>query len=89
MLLEYFRKYPEEYEEKIFWIFVHIMYEKNWRAVFKSGTPKVIEMNKYFEKILKEQVPDVYKKINESNVIQSVRTYNNLSCVIADSRFSF
>lgn len=44
------------------------MQEKNWRSVFKPGTPKVIEMNKHFEKLLMRQVPEVYQKIKDSSV---------------------
>lgn len=31
----------EEYEENIFWILVHIMYEKNQRDLFLDGTPGI------------------------------------------------
>ena len=33
-----------EYEERVFWILVHIMFEKNWRSLFLDGTPGVFKM---------------------------------------------
>ena len=55
--------YVNQYEEKAFWYFVYITHKKNWREIFRHGTPKVIGMSKYFEYELKRQVPNVYHKI--------------------------
>lgn len=50
----------KEYEENIFWILVHIMDEKNWRVLFKDGTPGIyIVMNKLEEKMIKN-IPEIY-----------------------------
>lgn len=62
-------KYDEEYEEKVFWMLVYIMHERDWRSAFKLGTPKVIEMSKRLEKELELEVPEVLAKIHELNVI--------------------
>ena len=64
----YFEDYAETYEEKAFWILVHLMYEKNWRSVFRDGTPKLMEMTKYFEKALRTEAPEIYQKIINTNV---------------------
>ena len=66
--LEYFVDYEEKYEEKTFWIFVHLMHEKNWRSVFKDGTPKLLEMTKYFEKELCLQAPEICERVEDTNV---------------------
>jgi len=55
--------YNFDFEEKTFWYFVYITHKKNWREIFKVGTPKVIGMSKYFESELKKDVPDVYNEI--------------------------
>ena len=42
------------------------MEEKNWRAIYKPGFPKVYEMCKYLEKNLQTQVKeicDVFKDV--------------------------
>lgn len=50
-----------EFESKVFWIFVHIMYEKQWREVFQDKTPKLMSMLDKFCEILKEKIPDLYQ----------------------------
>ncbi len=67
-MTKYFEKYTEEYEEKAFWIFVHIMHEKDWRSAFKLGTPKVIEMSKQLQKALETESPEVLEKITKLKV---------------------
>ena len=32
------------YEERVFWILVHIMLEKKWRYLMLDGTPKIYPM---------------------------------------------
>ena len=66
--IEYFEDYKDKYEEKAFWIFVHLLHEKNWRSIFKDGTPKLFEMMKYFEKELDLQAPEIFDRIDETNV---------------------
>lgn len=47
----------KEYEENIFWIFVHIMKEKNWRILFLDGTPGINQMVNKLESKMKEYIP--------------------------------
>lgn len=62
-LIGFFERYAESYEENVFWILVHLMHEKNWRSIYKPGTPKVIEMTRYFEKMLYTQIREVHDHI--------------------------
>lgn len=58
----------DSYETKVFWIFVHIMKEKNWREVFKDGTPKLLKMLDYFQKLIDHELPKLSKHFKENNV---------------------
>ena len=53
-----------EFEENVFWILVHIMYEKGWRTLFSEGTPGVFRILKKFDDTLAEELPEVKEKIN-------------------------
>lgn len=50
-----------EREEMVFWTFVQIMFEKNWRLVFKSGTPKLVSMLESLSRQIKHRLPEVHK----------------------------
>lgn len=58
----------DSYETKVFWILVHIMKEKNWREVFKDGTPKLLKMLDYFQKLVDHELPKISKHFKELNV---------------------
>lgn len=64
----FFLNYNEEYEETVFWIFVHLMVEKNWRSIYKPELPKVQEMCKYLEKLMQVHTKEVYDAIGEAGV---------------------
>lgn len=57
---------------------MHLLQDKNWRSVYKDGTPKVIEMSKYFEKMLMAQANHIYIKIKECDVMIFVCSSNDL-----------
>eukprot|EP01016_Furgasonia_blochmanni_P035347 TRINITY_DN3905_c0_g1_i4.p1 TRINITY_DN3905_c0_g1~~TRINITY_DN3905_c0_g1_i4.p1 ORF type:complete len:386 (-),score=84.84 TRINITY_DN3905_c0_g1_i4:441-1598(-) len=57
-----------EFEVNVFWVLVHIMYEKNWRDVMKDGTPRLFKILDVFERKLKSQLPDVYEKIHKHDL---------------------
>ena len=44
------------------------MKDKNWRSIYKPKFPKVYEMCNYLEKIMQDQLPDVYDAILDSGV---------------------
>lgn len=64
----------------MFWILVHILHEKNWRSMFRDGTPKAFEMLKYFERELSIHAPEIYSKIAETNV--NLFSESQTSCLI-------
>ena len=59
----------DSYEIKVFWIFVHIMYEKKWRDVFKDGTPKLLKMLENFQKLIEKELPNLNRHFNELTVV--------------------
>lgn len=50
-----------ESEELAFWTFVQIMHDKNWRLVFKTGTPKLLTMLESLSRQIKHKIPDVHR----------------------------
>lgn len=50
-----------ESEEMAFWTFVQIMYDKNWRLVFKRGTPKLVSMLESLGRQIKKRHPEVHR----------------------------
>lgn len=58
----------ESYEIKVFWIFVHIMKEKKWREVFQDGTPKLLKMLDYFQKLVAKELPKISKHFKDLSV---------------------
>lgn len=52
-------------EVSVFWVFVHIMYGKNWRSMFKQGVPKLLEMIESLRRSLESHLLDVYKHFCE------------------------
>ncbi|CAG9333150.1 unnamed protein product [Blepharisma stoltei] len=55
-------------EELAFWAFVQIMFEYNWRLMFKQGTPKLINMINNTTKTIKSRFPDLSKHIDENDL---------------------
>lgn len=86
---EYFENYKETYEERTFWMLVHLLHEKNWRIIFKYGTPKLLEMMKYFEKEMSIQAPEIYERISETNVYTSHDLYHILILCQLSSQSAF
>lgn len=58
----------DSYENKVFWIFVHIMQEKKWRDVFKDGTPKLLKMLENFQKLIDKELPKISLHFKNLNV---------------------
>jgi hypothetical protein len=50
-----------ESEELAFWTFVQIMYDKNWRLVFRCGTPKLVTMLESLGRQIKQRLPEVHR----------------------------
>ena len=53
----------EEYEERVFWIFIYIAYKKNWREVYKDGMVKTFDLLSFFKKKMISEIPDIYDHI--------------------------
>ena len=58
----------DKYEERVFWILVHILEDKKWRSVFSDGTPKLLEMIDIFDKKLEKTHPKIYNHILKNDV---------------------
>ena len=55
-----FEVFDFERDENVFYIFVNIMIEKNWRSVFMDGFPGLTRMLKVFEFKFKQEIPGLY-----------------------------
>ncbi|CAG9313169.1 unnamed protein product [Blepharisma stoltei] len=55
-------------EELTFWTFVSIMWDKNWREVFKTGTPKLVGMLDSFSNKLQSLLPEVHCHLQTENL---------------------
>lgn len=64
--LDYFKTYEQDYEEKVFWLFIHITYVKNWRQVFRSNFPKMHGLISTLDARLKAKAPEVHNAIINS-----------------------
>ncbi|EGR27308.1 Rab6 GTPase activating GAPCenA, putative [Ichthyophthirius multifiliis] len=51
------------FEENVFWIFVHIMLQKNWRLLFLDGTPGIFQILDKFDIKLQQELPQIRQKI--------------------------
>ncbi len=56
-------------EEKTFFTFVQIMFDMNWREVFKNETPKLMNLLKTFKRKLEKNLPDLFEYFLEKEVI--------------------
>ncbi|OMJ86740.1 hypothetical protein SteCoe_11676 [Stentor coeruleus] len=59
-------------EEKAFWTFVSIMFEKNWRELFKEETPKLTKLLHSLKIKLKEKCPEVYNHLKSEGIEMTV-----------------
>ncbi len=49
-----------EEEEFIFWVFVFIMYKRNWRELYKMDTPGIYKKIEILEKRVYHQMPIIH-----------------------------
>ena len=66
--IDYFKRYKNRYVEDTFWIFVHISYETNYRAIFKKEFPKLRGMMSNFSERLETKAPNIYHYLKEKDV---------------------
>jgi len=55
--------------EEAFWIFVHILYVKNYRVIYKKEFPKLVEMVNYLDAQIQEKIPEIAILLNEKKVM--------------------
>ncbi|EAR82432.2 rab-GTPase-TBC domain protein (macronuclear) [Tetrahymena thermophila SB210] len=53
----------KNFEKKAFWIFVHIMYQKQWRIMFIDGQPGLSIVSKNIENKMQQYLPVLNKHI--------------------------
>lgn len=83
--LKYFQKFEENFEEKIFWILVHINSVQNWRQVYRSNFPKMQGLIAAFESRLKLKNPEVYNILKTSK-LDFLKCFQTMfSCLFMDS----
>ncbi len=42
------------------WILTHIMFDKNWREVYKTGMPKLFQLLNDFQQEFEATLPELY-----------------------------
>ena len=57
-----------EFESRVFYLFTFINFEKNWRLVYKTGTPKALSLVKILEKRIESEVPEVFYHMEEQGI---------------------
>ncbi|CAD8110295.1 unnamed protein product [Paramecium primaurelia] len=55
-------------DENVFYLFIYIMVELNWRSVFIPGFPGLIRMMKVLDLKFQNELPQLYAHFQESNV---------------------
>lgn len=55
-------------EEKAFWTLVSIMFDRDWRSLFKEGTPKLGKLLKELRNLLREKDLEVFSHFQDLNV---------------------
>lgn len=83
--LEYFKTYEQDYEEKVFWFFIHITYEKNWRQVFRKDFPKMKSLISALDARLKLRAPEVYNQMANSEFDTFNCFHAMFICLLLDS----
>ncbi len=53
-----------DFETRVFWIFAHILKEKNWRLLFMDGTPGIYVM---IDNLKKKMSVDTHAILNHLN----------------------
>jgi hypothetical protein len=56
-------------QTETFWLFVHLMHEKNWRLFFINNTPKLIKVLEKLTHQIKIKLNDLYDHFEKENVI--------------------
>ena len=59
-----------QFENKVFWIFVFINFEFNWRLVYKNGTPKALSLVRILDKRIEQEVPEIHKRMKYFDIIR-------------------
>ena len=55
-------------EEKAFWTLVSVMFDRDWRSLFKEGTPKLQKLLKELRSLLREKDLEVFSHFEDLNV---------------------
>lgn len=83
--LSYFQTYDQDYEEKVFWIFVHIASIKNWRQIYRNNFPKMHGMISVLEDRLKLKVPGVYEALQNNKEVDFRSCFHSMFiCLLID-----
>lgn len=62
-------------ERLSFWTFLQLMYEKNWRDLFRTSTPKLMKMMEIFQSNLKTKNSLLYKHFETIEVNSIILKY--------------
>ncbi len=57
-----------DFEEKTFWLWVHICDSQNWRQLYMRGLGKLIELLKYVQKKVECELPEVHAHLQKHGI---------------------
>ena len=81
---ESFGSTDPDIEQLTFWIFLHINFQKNWRDVFKMGTPRLKTLIKKLETRAKTELSEIYQHIQNNDVPPIVLPTHYLTLLALD-----
>jgi len=61
--------YNIQSERCVFWTFIQLMYDKNWRNLYLNNTPKLLRMMELFVEQLKLKLNDLYLHFINTNIL--------------------
>jgi hypothetical protein len=71
-------------EEKAFWTFVSIMFDKDWRSLFKEGTPRLQKLVKDLSGLVQDKDDEVFRHFRDLDVDFNIFSKYFLTLFLSD-----
>jgi len=79
----------QDFESDVFWVLVHIMYEKDWRSLYADNTPKLIVLLEKLETKIQKELPKLYDVFQEHALIPACFSQYFLTMMFYNSPLRF
>jgi hypothetical protein len=77
------------FECEVFWVFVYIMREKDWRRVYMDGTPKLMDLLKDLDIRMKKELPKLHNLLINELCLNACFSQCYLTLLCYNSPLSF